>query len=326
MLGKPHPSDREPRHSRRGLPRIGEWFLRSAAMRDARAAADEPPARQRARMQAQLLAEVARRVVEPLDALPSGSFPAVQLALCRDATYWALLAMESDDGAAAHGGPSPDLATLWARAPIERLELAAGGADAAEAVRSTLTDGAPPYALDTAQAAATLARTFTERLVADLDAPQRRIDRLWMQRWLRVGVLVAAVLGVVFGARAVTLGPNLIAGKTFRTSSGHPGCAQGCEGLLFHTENENSPWIEYDLGAPRTVKRVEVTNRLDCCGDRAAPLLVEVSTDHTSWKEVARRDLEFIVWTASFPRTTARYVRLRVPRPTALHLKEIVIR
>jgi hypothetical protein len=304
------------------LFRMREWLLRSEAMREARAAADVPPARARARAQAQLVAEVAERVAAPVDALPFGSCAAVQVALCRDATYWALVAMQPDDV------PATDLPTLWARVPAERLERAAGGADAAEVVRRTLANGAPAYSLDTADATASLARKFASTLVAELDAPLKRIDRLWMQRWLRIGLVAVLLLSTAYAARVRALGPNLIADKPFLTSSATAVCTPitNCPGMLFHTENENNPWIEFDLGALRPMKRVEVTNRPDCCADRAVPLLVEISTDRTTWTQVARRDLEFLVWTASFPRTIGRYVRLRVPRATPFHLKEIAIR
>jgi hypothetical protein len=96
--------------------------------------------------------------------------------------------------------------------------------------------------------------------------------------------------------------------------------------MLFHTEQENNPWVEYDLGAPKPIHRVEVANRSDCCDDRAIPLVVELSNDRTNWTEVARRDSEFQSWTAKFATKTVRYVRLRVPRVTALHLKEVVVR
>ena len=89
------------------------------------------------------------------------------------------------------------------------------------------------------------------------------------------------------------LGPNLAAGQPFRLSStfsGWAGCVanNGCSGLMFHTETENNPWVEIDLGAPKKVRRVEVVNRGDCCADRATPLVAEVSTDRVTWTQVAR--------------------------------------
>jgi hypothetical protein len=76
----------------------------------------------------------------------------------------------------------------------------------------------------------------------------------------------------------------------------------------------------------KTVKRVEIKNRTDCCGDRAVPLVVEVSQDDKTWTQVARREAEFADWTAKFPKTKARYVRLRVARVAMLHLDEVKIR
>jgi len=302
---------------------VREWLLRSEAMREAHAAADVPAARRRAQAQAQLLTEVARRVAEPVDALPSGSYAAVQLGLCRDATYWALVALQLDDEP-----PARDLATLWARTPAERLARAAGGPDGAESVRRALVDGVPAYSLDTAEAVASLARDFTTALVADLDAPQRRVERLSMQRWLRIGLVAAVLLVVGYAGRVLALGPNLLEGKPFQASSAYAACVPitNCEGLLFHTNQENNPWVEFDLGTPRAMKRIEVTNRADCCADRAAPLVVEISTDRTTWTEVARREQEFFVWKTSFPRTVGRYIRLRTLRPTQFHLKEVIVR
>ncbi len=138
----------------------------------------------------------------------------------------------------------------------------------------------------------------------------------------------AAVLALVLGVRAIVLGPNLAAGKPFRTSSSWSGCSAdpGCLQQLFHTDPQESPWIEFDLGAPTRVHRVEIENRDDCCQDRAIPLVVELSINATAWKEVARREKDFSSWVAKFPPTSARYVRLRVPRSTVFHLHKVAIR
>jgi hypothetical protein len=308
------------------LSKMREWFLRTSAMREARAAAAGPDGRRsRAQAQAQLLAEVARRVAEPVEALPSGSRAAVQLALCRDATYWALMAMQPAGSASE---PPRDLATLWNEIPADDLARVAGGADAAERVRHTLANGAPTHLLEASDEDAGRARQFTDALVMELDAPKRRIERVQFQRWWRLTMVVVLLLAAAYGLRALSLGPNLIAGKGFRTSSSYGGCsaASPCEGIFFHTENENNPWVEFDLGSAKPVHRVEVANRSDCCDDRAIPLVIEVSNDRSSWKEVARRDSEFLNWTAKFPTANVRYVRLRVPRITQFHLKEVVVR
>jgi hypothetical protein len=93
--------------------------------------------------------------------------------------------------------------------------------------------------------------------------------------------------------------------------------------ILFHTKEEESPWFMIDLEAPTSVSSVDVLNRRDCCGERAIPLVVELSADGKTWREVARRDEPFSVWKATFTAQDARYVRLRVPRKTHLHLSRI---
>jgi hypothetical protein len=301
------------------LAKLREWFLRSAAMREARAVVAGPGGRRkRASVQAELLAEVARRVAEPVEPLPSGSRAAVQLALYRDTAYWALVALRPDETNA------PDLATLWNETPPEWLERAAGGTEAAEAMRKTLTDDASAPLLEVTDEDAARAGKFAAALVAELDAPRRRVERVSFQRWSRLGLAAFALLLAAYGVRALVLGPNLVAGKRFRVSSAWAGCP--CEGIFFHTEKENNPWLEYDLGAPKAIHRIEITNRAECCEERAVPLIVEMSNDRTNWTEVVRREKEFSSWTTTFPKRTARYVRFRVPRVTELHFKEVVLR
>lgn len=95
--------------------------------------------------------------------------------------------------------------------------------------------------------------------------------------------------------------------------------------ILFHTKEDDSPWFVIDLEKPVSIASVDVLNRQDCCGERAVPLLVELSDDAKTWREVARRDEPFTAWKASFPAQDARYVRLRAPRKTYLHLQKIGI-
>ena len=46
---------------------------------------------------------------------------------------------------------------------------------------------------------------------------------------------------------------------------------------LCHTQNEGLPWLAIDYGTPVTVKRVEIFNRDDCCGDRTKNVDVRVA-------------------------------------------------
>jgi F5/8 type C domain len=95
--------------------------------------------------------------------------------------------------------------------------------------------------------------------------------------------------------------------------------------ILFHTKEDDSPWLMIDLETPTSVASVDILNRQDCCGERAIPLVVELSNDGKTWREVARRDELFTQWKAAFSAQDARYVRLRVPRKTYLHLQGIGI-
>jgi len=303
--------------------RLREWTFRSTELEAARAQIPiSKGARGRAARQASLLVEVARRVAEPVDVLPAGSRPPVIMQLCREAVYWALVALGPEPEA-----PSRDLMALWAERRPETL-LSGIEPESVEAVRLSLID-ASPDSLDATDDDAKKARAFAEALVAVLDAPRRRVRRLLARRWAAISglALLLVVLGLVVRARFI-VGPNLAAGRPLKTSSRWAGCPSdpNCVPLMFCTDNDPGPWVEFDLDRPRRVHRVDVTNRPDCCTDRAVPLVVETSVDHAIWQEVARRDADFTTWTADFARTTARYVRLRVPRPSLLHLQDVEIR
>ena len=130
-----------------------------------------------------------------------------------------------------------------------------------------------------------------------------------------------------------TLGRDLAAGKPWTASSAWVSCIpekRNCGGLrsgvFFHTNMEHEPWLRIDLGAEHELQRVELNNRLDCCQERAVPLIVELSKDGTSFRTVARRDEVFEVWRAKFPPERARYVRIRVQRYSALHLERVDVR
>jgi hypothetical protein len=303
------------------LTRLSEWLFRSREIRDARARLppDDDPRIQAAR-QARLLLEVAHRVAEPVEVLPDGCRAAVRVALYREALPWALVAAGPPGGA-----PNLDLRTLWSEQRSERLGSPEHGADS---VKALLVDATGPAALDATEAQADRAGAFVESLSARIDAPIRQLGRLRVQRSIRVVAAAAALALLAVGVRSLVLGPDLAKDKPFRTSSSWSGCASDppCTRLMFHTETEDNPWVELDLGAVQAVHRVEVANRTDCCSDRAVPLLVEVGVDRDRWTEVARRQTTFSTWTTTFPRQNARYVRLRVPRSTPFHLEAISVR
>jgi hypothetical protein len=303
--------------------KIYEWLFRASAVRDARAVVlAAGSARVQAVRQARLLVEVARRVAEPIEKLPAGSRPAVTAGLYREAVGWALLADRPD-----RDRSLPDPAALWSEEPRGRLLAVGKDAATVDAV-GAIVGSAAPLPLDVTLEKVERARTFAEALVWELEAPWRHVDQAVRQRWIRLLLAGVVLLAVVIGFQRILRGPNLIEGKPYRVSSSWSGCATDapCRALLFHTNPEANPWVEYDLGASKKVRRVEITNRGDCCRDRAVPLIVEVSNDQARWTEVARRDADFSAWTATFAAQTARYVRLRVARDSVLHLQEVAVR
>ena len=324
-----------------------DWIFVMDALRAARRQFREDEAvRGAALQQARLLGEIAGRIAEPVEPLPPGDRVPVILRLVRDGVALALTtakpaaAPSPSDGTgqpSASDAPSevaavpaeapPELGKTWDATPEAVLREAAGNPADLAAVKATLLAQATPAAPD--DPAVVRAREFLGRLLWNADAPRRRVEALLIQRWLRVVGALAVLFLLGLGVRTVTHGKNLLEGKPFSVSSSWSGCSSdpSCEGvLLFHTNNENEPWVIFDLQTPKTIHQLDVTNRLDSYQERAIPLVAELSTDRLHWKEVGRRTEGFTTWTATFPPTTARYIKLKVARVSTLHLKAVEAR
>jgi hypothetical protein len=139
-------------------------------------------------------------------------------------------------------------------------------------------------------------------------------------------VLVIVALSMPSLYRLVTQGPDLALGKPRRTSSVTTGWSPQARDYQFHTQEEDSPWVEIDLQKPTQFSVVDIINRKDCCQDRAVPTVIEVSRDQQRWKEVSRRTETYSTWRAKFAPVTARYVRVRVARHSFLHLAGVAVR
>jgi hypothetical protein len=310
-----------------------EWLWRSRALRETPPLASPGAVRDYAR-RAEIAAELADRAFDPIDPLRSGSPTPLALSLYREAAYWALLAQ-------APAEPQPDLAHAFASVPAEVLVEAAGSHDELAYLRRALQEKSFVQSAGdddaTLKREARSAQTFVRRLVERAMAPERRVQQLTTQRWVRTAALVFTVIAVVVtGAVAIermTRAPDLALGKSWRTSSKYLDCApsqHSCGGadtaILFHTLEERDPWFEIDLGSPRRFSVALVENRKDCCMDRAIPLVIETSDDRVQWRERARRTQAFDSWRVRFAPVTARYVRARVLRRSMLHLESMVIR
>ncbi len=180
-------------------------------------------------------------------------------------------------------------------------------------------------------------RIVAEGLLYGIEVSSGRYSPPWLSRALRVGLLILLVGGIGWGAVSVREWmvelDNIARGKPWTTSSSYATAAcrspaQKCPespSFFFHTNEENQPWIELDLGTIQPFSSVKVKNREDCCSDRAVPLLLEVSSDGKQWKQLARKNDVFTTWTAEFASVEARWVRLRLARKGMLHLTGVDI-
>jgi len=93
----------------------------------------------------------------------------------------------------------------------------------------------------------------------------------------------------------------------------------------FHTLDEDSPALLLDLGAIEKMSSIKIVNRVNCCRERALPLVVEVSVDGNTWYKVGYRRALFDTWTLHFARRAARFVKVRVDRHSILHLRRVSV-
>lgn len=290
---------------------------------------------------ARLAGQVADRTLWPADPLSGGRGEAIACGLYREAVYWALLAQRergAEGAQASHSatGTSSELLALWDASDSALLSRAAGGAAAAQSLRAELAarsfvefaELAPGQQRELAQRSS----AFCKSLLQPFDAWEIQLERAWTVRLIRfVSAVVALALCVVlvrewrlWHDRRQDLAPH----ATWTTSSTYPegGCKspeQHCAGspnYFFHTLNEQEPWIVFDLGELKTLSAVWVENRVDCCHERAVPLVVSVSVDNKNWKQVARSDSPFETWSERFTRVPARWVKLSGPQQIPLHL------
>lgn len=289
------------------LRRALDWLTLSPRIAAARELERRDPKPQQFLTRAQRAVRAADRLLDSPHALDRE--PELALEFYAQAAYWLERAGRTD-------GPSDEAVALLlaepfhARAERSRDELERRAHDAQSWLRGALE-----------RAHESLSPLSELRL--------RRAFRLYPALLLALGVIFGASVLVVRGVR----GPDLAASKPWRASSSLYECnpaARQCGGvataIFFHTRDEQDPWVEVDLEGVRRVGRVEVDNRSDGGGERAVPLIVEVSTDGKSYRKVAERTQLFSTWDAKFEPTDARYVRLRSPRKTILHLERVSVR
>jgi hypothetical protein len=194
----------------------------------------------------------------------------------------------------------------------------------------------PNLSVPELRAATTALHDFATHALALAERPRRRVKRVEFWRTIRVLVACTLSLGVAgavaTGVTRVMAKKNLAVHATWRASSTafqcHPEvleCGGAQTRIFFHTMEESSPWLAYDLGRPERISSLAVTNRSDCCAERAVPLIAEASSDGVEYRPLAHTNAAFDTWRPSFPAQTVRFVRLRVLRPSILHLEKIEI-
>lgn len=326
--------------------RVREWFWRGKTLADAKLEGRiGSPRAQECLRHGWVCVELAERALKPVPRLVSGAADGPARELAREAVTWALLA---ERAARTHETPPRDgtdesssLVALWAGAPLSLLATAAGGEGAVHVLEASLAvDGFVGFAALAADEQARQSRdlaVFARSLLALVEAPRVRLDKLYVQRIVRSGglVLVLAVLAVL----ALTTHSwserqrDLARDRPYRTSSAYP--AVGCKSpdqdcpespfFFFHTLEDDRPWVEIDLGGKKKFSAVRIINREDCCGERAVPLAIEVSNDRKNWREVARRDDTFNNWYKDFTPVSARYVRAISLHKTLFHLRRVSV-
>ena len=190
--------------------------------------------------------------------------------------------------------------------------------------------------IDERRAAARVLRVVTRALLAPLAADARLVPRVWLARWLRIGLSAAAVLAVLLaGFFRYVVATNLALHRPVTVSSSYSegGVPYDPKAVVdgntsnigFHTQRGGQQYVTIDLGTAHRIRTVVAYNRTDCCGEKAIPLRIEVSENGTAYREVALRSKPFDVWKATFSPVDARYVRLTSLSGDYFHLAEVEV-
>src|SRR5688572_6464040 len=306
------------------VSRFTEWFWGSRKMAELRQrAAREDGGVETLTQRARLSAEVAARALKPGDSFLKGRADALACELYRQSIHWSLKAQE---------------VARCEQSSQSGVEPSRFGAELESAVGADLTRTFADFSMLSPAEQAESARRLgaaADALLGSAATTKREIDRVWLKRTVRMGVCMFAVvtgLGSWWALRSrMEESQDLALGRSWRASSelSGAGCrspAQTCrEGpdYFFHTQEEERPWLEIDLGAPQSVAAVRVVNRKDCCRERATPLAVEVATTPNRFREVARFVEPITDRTLEFGPVPARYVRVRAVEKTFLHLSPV---
>ena len=188
---------------------LKEWFWRGNALAAAKAAPKASSLRRERLRRARLAAELADRTINPAEPLRDGSALPLAISLYREAAYWALIA--HDD--------SSEKATMTELLAAGRYHKPSLSDADFELVRSTLADKSfVETAEDRADVLcreADLCQAFVHGLIhSELDADDR-VTSVLVQRWVRVGVVVLILLGILYALNAAV--QSAMRGRTWRS-------------------------------------------------------------------------------------------------------------
>src|SRR6185295_706171 len=172
-------------------------------------------------------------------------------------------------------------------------------------------------------------RSLASTIPSVRQAEQRRERRLFA---LGTALLGLAALGVVLWSftRPSNLALKRPVSATPAGFATEP--AEAVNGVRFgelgYHSADDSPWLQVDLEAERSVQRVAIYGRGDCCFDQSIPLLVEGSSDGTSYVTLGRLSeafRPFRPWVLALQGARARSIRLRPERRAYLVIAELEV-
>jgi hypothetical protein len=112
--------------------------------------------------------------------------------------------------------------------------------------------------------------------------------------------------------------------------------AGACDGVKdeatgFHTDRQENPWWQVDLGSPERLARIVVYNATEC-PERARNLRLLLSEDGKTWQEAYRHDGQVFggakdgkPLVVQLKGGRARFVRAALPGTEYLHLDEVEV-
>ena len=161
----------------------------------------------------------------------------------------------------------------------------------------------------------TVAALVASAALAQSAAPSSEVEKAWLTQDRMRQSVSAAPSGVTTQSDA---------------AGGVNGVKNGQFG--FHTDQQDQPWWQVDLGKACPLDRVVVWNRCTADATRAARLKVLLSPDGKAWTQAYQHDgtpfqgaSDQKPLSAPMKGAEARFVRIQAPETTWLHLDEIEV-